>query len=617
MSNVYKINGTALRVPVVAADPVSPENGLIWYNSVSNTFKRYENGATTDLGGSPTFSDSTFRIQDNGDATKQIAFEASAITTGTTRTVTVPDTDVDLTDIATNAADIADLETLSGVAGDTDLGTFTGSTIPDDSTIKGALQALETEVETKASTSVVTEIDGNVNDLITLTGVAENETDLGTFTGSTIPDDSTIKGALQALETEVETKIDASEKGQADGVATLDGGGKVPVSQLPSAVMTYEGVWNATTNSPTLEDGTGDAGMVYRVGTAGTQDLGSGNITFSVGDYVIYNGTVWEKSDTTDAVASVFGRTGIVTAQSGDYTATQVTNTPAGGIAAITVQAAINELDTEKFNSADFNSSFDTQLATKDTDDLDEGANLYFTDGRAQTAAVVNSTAGSETVQAASVSAMKSYVAAQIATKDAASEITYSNATSGLTATDVQAAIDEVDAAVDGKVTGPASATDNTLPRYDGTTGKLIQGSAIAVDDSNNLSGFGVLVHGASGLQAGSSTTDFYETQYVHSTTLTASQTNAVASAFTFAHASFEGVFIEYKIKEATTNRVRIGHLYIATNGTDSSITDTFTETGDVGVTWNLNINGGNVEVRYTTGTNAKTMRAVVKRIKL
>lgn len=37
------------------------------------------------------FSDSTFRIQDNGDATKEIAFEASSITTGTTRTVTVPD----------------------------------------------------------------------------------------------------------------------------------------------------------------------------------------------------------------------------------------------------------------------------------------------------------------------------------------------------------------------------------------------------------------------------------------------------------------------------------------------------------------------------------------------
>lgn len=34
------------------------------------------------------------------------------------------------------------------------------------------------------------------------------------------------------------------------------------------------------------------------------------------------------------------------------------------------------------------------------------------------------------------------------------------------------------------KVVGPASATDNELPRYDGTTGKLIQGSGIVVADN-------------------------------------------------------------------------------------------------------------------------------------
>lgn len=48
------------------------------------------------------------------------------------------------------------------------------------------------------------------------------------------------------------------------------------------------------------------------------------------------------------AVVSVFGRAGVVVATAGDYTAAQITNVPAGGIAAVTVQAAINELDTEK-----------------------------------------------------------------------------------------------------------------------------------------------------------------------------------------------------------------------------------------------------------------------------
>lgn len=44
----------------------------------------------------------------------------------------------------------------------------------------------------------------NLQRLITLSGVAADEPDLGTFTGTTIPNDSTIKAALQALETSVE-----------------------------------------------------------------------------------------------------------------------------------------------------------------------------------------------------------------------------------------------------------------------------------------------------------------------------------------------------------------------------------------------------------------------------
>ena len=86
-----------------------------------------------------------------------------------------------------------DIQTTLGVAqGAVNLGTFAGATIPDNQTIKQALQAVETAYE---------ETDVNVNDLITLSGVVENSTDLGTFTGATIPDASTVKGALQSLET--------------------------------------------------------------------------------------------------------------------------------------------------------------------------------------------------------------------------------------------------------------------------------------------------------------------------------------------------------------------------------------------------------------------------------
>jgi hypothetical protein len=110
----------------------------------------------------------------------------------------------------------------------------------------------------------------------------------------------------------------SAQKGVAGGLATLDGGGKIPVSQLPNAIMQYQGTWNANTNSPTLADGTGSTGDVYRVSVAGTQNLGSGAIDFVVGDYVIYNGSTWEKADTTDAVSSVNGLTGDVDLDTGD-----------------------------------------------------------------------------------------------------------------------------------------------------------------------------------------------------------------------------------------------------------------------------------------------------------
>ena len=110
-------------------------------------------------------------------------------------------------------SNVDNLITLTGISENvTNLGTFSGSTISDSVTIKAALQALESSVETKqasgsyATTTVVNEIDSNVDNLITLTGISENVTNLGTFSGSTISDSVTIKAALQALETSVETK---------------------------------------------------------------------------------------------------------------------------------------------------------------------------------------------------------------------------------------------------------------------------------------------------------------------------------------------------------------------------------------------------------------------------
>jgi hypothetical protein len=117
------------------------------------------------------------------------------------------------------------------------------------------------------------------------------------------------------------------QRGAALGVASLDAAGKVPVSQLPSAIMEYQGVYNASTNTPALSDfvdgnAAGDAiGNVYRVTVAGSQNFGSGLISFEIGDYVILNSSgKWEKSDTTDAVDSVNGYQGVVVLDTDDIT---------------------------------------------------------------------------------------------------------------------------------------------------------------------------------------------------------------------------------------------------------------------------------------------------------
>ncbi|MCG3175460.1 MAG: hypothetical protein MOGMAGMI_00389 [Candidatus Omnitrophica bacterium] len=147
------------------SDLIGDDNTYSNFTPSAATLKGALSGIDTALAtaGSNVFSDSVFRVQDNGDATKQLAFEVSAITTATTRTITIPDANLDLADIATNTTKIDDLVILSGVAAySEDLGTFTGTTIADASTIKQALQALETSVELKANDADVIKKDGTV-----------------------------------------------------------------------------------------------------------------------------------------------------------------------------------------------------------------------------------------------------------------------------------------------------------------------------------------------------------------------------------------------------------------------------------------------------------------------
>lgn len=107
--------------------------GTVTFNGVTYTFPASDgaNGTQLTTNGSgvlswgsaagTVFSDASFRIQDDGDATKEIAFEAVNITTATTRTITMPDADVNLGDIATNNAKVTNATHTGEVTGATTL----------------------------------------------------------------------------------------------------------------------------------------------------------------------------------------------------------------------------------------------------------------------------------------------------------------------------------------------------------------------------------------------------------------------------------------------------------------------------------------------------------------
>lgn len=143
----------------------------------------------------------------------------------------------------------------------------------------------------------------------TAENAANKATDFSTVNNTLYP---TVQAVSNAISSATSSYIPLSQKGANNGVATLDVGGKVPFSQLPAALMIYKGTWNVSTNTPTLSDGTGVAGWVYIVSVGGTVNTGSGNITYSAGDYAIHNGSTWEKSAGTNNVASVNGQQGVV-----------------------------------------------------------------------------------------------------------------------------------------------------------------------------------------------------------------------------------------------------------------------------------------------------------------
>jgi hypothetical protein len=102
-----------------------------------------------------------------------------------------------------------------------------------------------------------------------------------------------------------------------------------------TGTLAYQGAWNASTNSPTLTSSVGTNGYYYVVSVAGSTNL-NGVTDWQIGDWAIFNGSIWQKLDQTNLVTSVAGRTGAVVLANTDISGLGTMSTQNANSVAIT-----------------------------------------------------------------------------------------------------------------------------------------------------------------------------------------------------------------------------------------------------------------------------------------
>jgi hypothetical protein len=591
MSSTLKLNG-GLVVGKLASAPANPQEGLIYFNTSSGTFQQYENGAfrttsaeaieahltndanlkhdadeidyqrgdgsrkniqadatsgnveaaltdlddaigalaatptnytPTDAGivadhlagidsalataGSDEKADNVFRITDDGDATKKIAFQASGITTETTRTVSMPDTDVDLGEIAANTAKVSADGSVTTHNDVTDAGS--GAIITSAERTKlGGIEAL-----------------ADVTDALNVEAAgAVMESDSTTASMSFVIDEDDM---VSDLATKVPTQ--QSVKAYVD----------TEIASAVSSGVTYKGSYDASANSPDLDTSPSGVliGDMYTVTVAGTFFT----TAVEVGDVLI--------AEIDDAAVEA------------DWTIVNKNLDAASIKTAYESNADTNAFtDTEKTNLSN----------QSGTNTGDEAAASTIVSGIVELATTAETDAGTDTDRAVTPASLTNVLS------------------------DIAGKLDNI--------------VEDTTPELGGDLD--VGGFAIEDPDAD------LVIAGQNSVRRAkqASKSSFIEEEYIHSISLSSSQTNTAIAALTFAHATYEGLEITFKIKEATSGDVEIGTIRVVTNGTNIASNTISVESSSTGITFDAVINGANIEVTYSSGSNAATMRADVKK---
>ena len=192
---------------------------------------------------------------------------------------------------------------------------------------------------------------------------------------------------LASLQTQI-TNLIPSQTGNSGKYLTTNGTALSWASVAGG--LTYQGTWNATTNTPTLTSSVGTNGYYYIVATAGSTNL-NGITDWQIGDWLMFNGSVWQKIDQSNLVTSVAGKTGDVVLNNTDVSAF-LSIAATGGTTVLTSSSAPNYVVTGSGGH-----TFQLPNATT----LPNGAIFFFNNNQSSGTVVVknNSSTTIETLQ--------------------------------------------------------------------------------------------------------------------------------------------------------------------------------------------------------------------------
>ena len=287
------------RLDTLEADPTT-QSALSFEAVTRNDADNVLSGRLDTLEADPTTATALAAVQADVDANEASITAALGTVIGIQATV--------VSEVGTNTANIDDLATLSGVAiGSTTLGTFSGSTISDASTIKAALQDLENGVDNAlgggaAATSVETvalstnaahyltfvnanNVSGTQESVFTDAGIQYNpSSNLLTVGEIVVAGDLTVNGSQTIINT---TTITTEDKNitlgntSAPTESSADGGG---FTLKGATDKTFN--WIASTGSFTASEhidlASGKQFLINNVGVLNATTLGAGVVNSSL-----------------------------------------------------------------------------------------------------------------------------------------------------------------------------------------------------------------------------------------------------------------------------------------------------------------------------------------------